>query len=401
MKVLPRSSHPISRKCISRHALDVMYRLTRKGHRALLVGGGVRDLLISREPNAFDIATSARPYTVRKLFRNSIVIGRRFKLVHVLFGKQFVEVATFRKYSEYTEENANSTFGNPRDDAFCRDFTVNSLFYDIRNFNVIDYTGGLKDIAGQKVRIIGDPQERLEEDPVRMIRGARLAAQIDFTIDDGTFSSMQKNAALLQDASESRLSYEIRKTFQCGNTSGGVRYLYEAGLLKQIFPHLDADLRKAGRKTEQDVWHCLSELDRLSDEDGFTPSFVLVSATLLMPLLLHSVPDFWNSKYPVYKLCDNIRSHISRWIRGVKINAGERSKIAEIFTIQRRFAFVNTKNFSRRKFIRTDYFRDALDLFRIYTLHSRRWQEIPDIWDKARCSRLELKDLKHEINRVK
>jgi hypothetical protein len=204
-RIIPREEHPISRRDIDPDALKVLYRLRQFTYTAYLVGGSVRDLLLGRRPKDFDIGTSAHPYQIKKLFRNCWIIGRRFRLAHVRFGQNVIEVATFRRQVEPGEEivqdgvpapdpstpegehliHRDNTFGTPEEDAFRRDFTINALFYDIANFSVIDYVGGLDDLRAGVVRSIGDPHVRLREDPVRMIRAIALAARLDFTIDPG------------------------------------------------------------------------------------------------------------------------------------------------------------------------------------------------------------------------
>lgn len=401
MKILERKEHPISRKNISEHALNVLYRLTRKGHLAFLAGGGVRDLLIDKVPNDFDIATSAKPLTIRKAFRNSILIGRRFKLVHVIFGKKFIEVATFRKYSQYNEDRENNSYGTPEEDAFCRDFTINSLFYNIKGFTVIDFVDGLKDIEAGIVRINGQPDVRLHEDPVRILRGARLAAQIGFDIHGETLAAMEKNVGYLAEASESRMVYEVRKTFQCGAACESIRRMFDIGILKIVFPALSDDLSAAGNKTREQTWAFLACLDRIAREQKFHPSFVLIFSTLLYPLVLKTIPEFWNRRYPLYKLCDRLKEHLNQWLSGLKINAGERTRIFEVFMVQRRFPFITRKSFSKKRFLRCEYFRDALNLFEIYTMRENRWEQVPPVWKKARKGKLPLQQLKDEVNKRK
>src|SRR5437879_11913142 len=202
-RIVPREEHPIARKDIDPDALKVLYRLRQFEHAAYLVGGSVRDLVLGRRLKEFGIGTSAHPYQVKKLFRNCWIIGRRFRLAHVKFGPKVIEVATFRRQVAPGEEvvqdgvpapdpttpegehliHRDNTFGTPEEDAFRRDFTVNALFYDIATFSVIDYVGGLDDLRAGVVRSIGDPDVRLREDPVRMIRAVALAARLDFTID--------------------------------------------------------------------------------------------------------------------------------------------------------------------------------------------------------------------------
>src|SRR5205807_8334019 len=202
-RIVPRAEHPISRRDIDSDALKVLYRLRQFSHIAYLVGGSVRDLLLGRRPKDFDIGTSAHPYQVKKLFRNCWIIGRRFRLAHVKFGTKVIEVATFRRQVAAGEEvvqdgvpapdpttpegehliHRDNTFGTPEEDAFRRDFTVNALSYDIATFSIIDYVGGLDDLRAGIVRAIGDPDVRLREDPVRMMRAVALSARLDFAID--------------------------------------------------------------------------------------------------------------------------------------------------------------------------------------------------------------------------
>lgn len=199
--VLARSKHPISRRDIDPDALKVLYRLARKGHKAYLVGGAVRDLLLGKRPKDFDVATDARPGQVKKLFANCFLIGRRFRLAHIRFrGGKIIEVATFRKEPDPSEEqqaDPHNTFGSPAEDAFRRDITINALFYDISTFSIIDYVGGLDDIANRRVCIIGDPSTRYVEDPVRMWRVLRHAARHQFFIDHGTADAIRANRYLL------------------------------------------------------------------------------------------------------------------------------------------------------------------------------------------------------------
>src|SRR5512132_3709690 len=203
-RIIPRAEHPISRRDIDPDALKVLYRLRQYDHVAYLVGGSVRDLLLGRRPKDFDVGTSAHPYQVKKLFRNCWIIGRRFRLAHVKFGTKVIEVATFRRQVAAGEEvvqdgvpapdpttpegehliHHDNTFGTPEEDAFRRDFTINALFYDIADFSVIDYVGGLDDLQAKVVRSIGDPEVRFREDPVRMLRAVALAARLGFTIDE-------------------------------------------------------------------------------------------------------------------------------------------------------------------------------------------------------------------------
>ncbi|MCU1350225.1 MAG: hypothetical protein JWO56_3255, partial [Acidobacteria bacterium] len=197
--VVDRSDHPISRRRIPENVLKVLYRLHRSGYRAYLCGGSVRDLLMNRTPKDFDIATDAHPAEIRRLFRNSRIIGRRFRLVHVIFQDGAVEVSTFRREPERSDDpedllvTDDNTFGSPLQDARRRDFTINGLFYNIADFSVIDYVGGLEDLDAHRVRVIGDPDVRFREDPVRMMRAIEFASRLSFEIESETYDGIVRH----------------------------------------------------------------------------------------------------------------------------------------------------------------------------------------------------------------
>ncbi|HEY9159570.1 MAG TPA: hypothetical protein VIS94_00590 [Desulfomonilia bacterium] len=217
-KILRRSFHNISRRDIDEDALKVLYRLNRNGFKAYLVGGAVRDILLGKKPNDYDIATDARPGQIKKLFSNSFLIGRRFKLAHIRFkGNKVIEVATFRREPEEgSNEDIHNTFGTPEEDAHRRDITINALFYDIADFSVIDYVGGLNDINKGIIRIIGDPDKRFKEDPVRILRVLRHSSRQNFRIHHETASKVFQHRDLLQNCSGARMYEEICKDIKSG-----------------------------------------------------------------------------------------------------------------------------------------------------------------------------------------
>ena len=219
-RILARSEHIISRKNIDSDALKVLYRLKNNGYLAYLVGGGVRDLLLERQPKDFDISTSAHPAQVKKLFRNCFIVGRRFRLAHIRFGRKVIEVSTFRRQSEAEEGETlirrDNTFGSPEEDAFRRDFTVNALFYDIATFAVIDYVEGLEDLQKRLIRTIGEPGVRFQEDPVRMLRAVALAARLGFTIERDTLEAIRALRGEIVKSSPARLLDEIYKILRQG-----------------------------------------------------------------------------------------------------------------------------------------------------------------------------------------
>ncbi len=296
--VLARPEHCVSRKNIDPDALKVMTRLCRNGHKAYLVGGSVRDLLLEKKPKDFDVSTDARPGQIKKLFRNSRVIGRRFRLVHIFFrDNKIIEVATFRKKpqdppGEGEEKSAevkkgDNTFGEPHEDAMRRDLTINGLFYDILTFSVIDYVGGIKDLRAGIARTIGDPAERFREDPMRMVRTVRHAELAGFSIEPKTYKAIVKCAPLLKDINLSRVQDDVQKDLDRGVYASVLRVQMETGILKGYYPELDSYLRsKPNPRSLFEpgwIWRSLSQLDTGGKDDSRTQKFRL--ATLLFPLL--------------------------------------------------------------------------------------------------------------------
>jgi poly(A) polymerase len=249
-EVYGRGQHSLSRRDIDPDALKIMYRLINNGYKAYLVGGAVRDLLLGKKPKDFDIATDATPRRVKALFRNSRIIGRRFKLVHVLFGRdRVIEVATFRDLNDpigaedsNEEEPApisrDNKYGTEYTDASRRDVTINALFYSLKNFSIIDYVGGMRDLTDGVVRVIGDPNVRYLEDPVRMIRVLRMAARLDFSVEDSAWEAIGKNFELILKSSPVRVYEEVRKDLHSGCFLQTLRTLGHTGLLKILFPEV-------------------------------------------------------------------------------------------------------------------------------------------------------------------
>jgi tRNA nucleotidyltransferase/poly(A) polymerase len=300
LRIVPREEHPISRRDIDPDALKVLYRLRQYEYTAYLVGGSVRDLLLGRHPKDFDIGTSAHPYQVKKLFRNCWIIGRRFRLAHVKFGQKVIEVATFRRQVAAGEEvvqdgvpapdpttpegehliHRDNTFGTPEEDAFRRDFTINALFYDIANFSIIDYVGGLDDLRARLVRSIGDPGLRLKEDPVRMIRAIALAARLDFTIEPTLLASIRAHRQEIAKSSLPRLLEEYYKILRAGSSEKAFRGLAEVGLLQPI----SSELHKGAAEP---LWQALASLDAYRRGFNSTPDTLsngILLGSLLVPL---------------------------------------------------------------------------------------------------------------------
>jgi poly(A) polymerase len=286
-RILSRPEHIISRRNIDPDALKVLYRLKNNGFVAYLVGGGVRDLLLERQPKDFDVGTSAHPQQVRRLFRNCFIVGRRFRLAHVRFGRKVIEVSTFRSTSVPEEGDTlirrDNTFGTPEEDAFRRDFTVNALFYDIATFSVIDWVGGLEDLKARVIRTIGDPAVRMREDPVRMLRAVALAARLDFAIDSDTAEAIRFLRGEIVRSSPARILEEFYKILRQGSSRRTFEMLHEYGLLAYLLPEAD-------RAIEEGSEALLGSLSRLDDHRRAglaTPDQLtnpLLMGALLVPL---------------------------------------------------------------------------------------------------------------------
>lgn len=290
-RVVARPDHNVSRSSISKHALKVLYRLKNNGYEAYLVGGGVRDILTGLQPKDFDVATDATPAQLRKLFRHSRIIGRRFRLVHVIFGREIIEVATFRAAHDSGDGGEigdggrilrDNVFGSIEDDAIRRDFTVNALYYNVADFSVVDYVGGLDDIERKQFRLIGDPVKRCEEDPVRIIRAARLSAKLGFDIERQTADAMHECTDLLAATPPARMFDEVLKLFQGGYGADSFERLLEHDLLDSLFPSTAARMEQSPDKWLPFLRAGLVNTDRRVCEGlPITPAYLL--AFLLWP----------------------------------------------------------------------------------------------------------------------
>lgn len=300
--LIPRSEHNISRANISPNAVKVLYRLRDAGHRACLVGGGVRDLLLGREPKDFDIATDARPEQVYRLFRNCRLIGRRFRLAHIQFGQEIIEVATFRAHGTDREDRDGPTveraedgrilrdnvYGAIEEDAWRRDFTINALYYDIANFAVLDYVGGMADLQAGLIRLIGDPAQHYHEDPVRLLRAVRFAAKLGFRIDPATEAPLRQLGHLLEKIPPARMFDEILKLFLGGCAVQTFELLRHYRLFGWLFPATERCLSHQQQHYPKTLLvRALAGTDqRLAEGQPISPAF-LFAALLWEPLWEH------------------------------------------------------------------------------------------------------------------
>jgi poly(A) polymerase len=326
--IIPRDRHPISRANISPGALKVLYRLKDAGYQAFLVGGAVRDLLLGLNPKDFDVATNAHPEQVKQLFRNCRLIGRRFHLAHVRFGYEIIEVATFRAaHTAIDEDNSvdegghrvldeggrilrDNLYGTIEEDVWRRDFTANALYYNIEDFSIWDYVGGFGDAHERRMRLIGDPETRYREDPVRMLRAMRFASKLGFSIDAETAAPIRKLARMLDAVPPARLFDEINKLFLSGSAVDAFDILGEYGLLEHLFPDLAAALAEEPDGSAAKLLRLgLTGTDeRVRADKSVTPSFLF--AVLLWPAIKRAyarlTPEEGGEIQALIEVCEQI-----------------------------------------------------------------------------------------------
>lgn len=373
--IIPRSDHDISRQYIDDNSLKVLYRLHRHGYKAYLVGGGVRDLLLGRHPKDFDIGTDATPEQVHKLFRNSRIIGRRFRLVHVLFGRnECIEVATFRRKPDDAEipEDENffceNVFGTPQEDAFRRDFTINALFYDIADFSVIDYTGGLEDLRRGIIRVIGDPDERFAEDPVRMLRALEFSARLGFDLHADIAPAIERNAELLAEASPARIRDELLELFRHKVAGKVLQRADKLGLLAYLVPDM---------RPERECFDLLRQLD-LRTAAG-TP---VDEPTALAVMYLTPFRHAFSSDMPLGDVHKLANRELSRHCRRFSIAAGIRHQAREMLIAFFRLARGRGRR-GEQRFLRHPNAPLGLKLFKLWCEATGQELELMHSWDNA------------------
>jgi poly(A) polymerase len=375
-RVLPRADHPISRSDISENTLKVLYRLHKAGYRAFLVGGGVRDLMLGRRPKDFDVATDAHPGEIRSLFRNSRIIGRRFRLVHVFFRGEVVEVSTFRREPDPDEQErdgeeegdllitSDNTYGTPLEDAFRRDFTVNALFYDIADFSVVDYVGGIDDLEAQLIRAIGDPDVRFQEDPVRMLRACEFAGRLGFGIEAGTQEAIHRQRRLIEKASTARLTEEVQQLLRCGHAGRALQWMLDLGLLEIFLPEAYA-MVAAGERGLGDFGRLLPAIDegvRAGREHG-EPA--LLAAVLLPSVLLRRYDVEAVDQRPMSRtaLAALVGETVAPFAARFALSRERAQHVERTLTGFLRLCEPGGTEATRARLARRPYFDDALALF--------------------------------------
>ena len=368
--IIPRHAHPITHALISANALKVLSRLKEAGYASLLVGGCVRDLMLGREPKDFDVVTDARPEQIRATFRNSRLIGRRFRLAHVHFGREIIEVATFRAspqagamdFDEPADADSaemdavvredsdtrdgvsgrllrDNVFGTQEEDAVRRDFTVNALYYNFRDDSVMDYVGGSKDLKQGILRVIGDPVERFREDPVRMLRVVRFAAKLGFRIERTTAAPIPDMGMLLLEVPPARMFEEVLKLFHSGYALVTFELLRQYGLFKYLFPLTEDSLGREQHGFPLTLLpQALANTDaRVNDGKPVNPAF-LFAALLWEPLRFAAQRHIAKGQpeYPAWQSAaeDVLRSQL----RHVTIPKRFSFPMREIWLLQSKFA---------------------------------------------------------------
>ena len=381
--ILQRNDHNVSRKDISQAALKVLYRLHERGYKAYLAGGCVRDLLLGKHPKDFDVVTDATPNEVRRCFSHCRLIGRRFRLAHVIYGDEVIEVATFRaagsadEISEEERDNnslvheetgvvlRDNVFGTPEEDAFRRDFTINALFYNIADFSIIDYVGGLSDIEKKVVRAIGDPDQRYQEDPVRMIRALRFASSLGIDIEENTYEAILRQREHLAHASHARMYEEILKFFYSGSMNDAFDQWCETGLLDVMFPGFAPWVRETA--TETDIaWLRvgLQQMDKWKSHK-VKASPELLYTLFLAPYIRAKTAETANQDEPTPDdLLNALQTLQEELAARILIPRRILYRMNDILKVQDRFSDRSHPERNQR-FVRRPFFRDALVFFKI------------------------------------
>jgi poly(A) polymerase len=374
--IYTRENHSISRKSIDTDALKILYRLMRHGFKAYLVGGGVRDLLLGIKPKDYDIGTDAHPRQIKSIFRNSRIIGRRFKLVHIYFhGGKIIEVATFRaqdvpvEVAEGSEgeqelppqELDENIYGSDATDAFRRDLSINGLFYDLSTFSVIDYVGGMKDLESKLIRIIGNPKERFAEDPVRLIRVLRHAGRTGFEIEPKTYKSLVENIALIKDASNVRVYEEFKKDLSSGHSAAIIKLMLNSGLLECLLPDLTENNGEFFSEENQAA-EVFSRTDAIiKDGESLSSTSVLAAISLFIGLPNIDRSDLFHR----FTSKQELSLHLQGCFHSLAVPRREREKLQHILNSWFDLKHTETENIKFQKYRNKDFLADLIGLIKI------------------------------------
>ncbi len=371
-----RDSHNLRKSDIDPDALKIIHRLNKFGYKAFIVGGGVRDILLGKRPKDFDVATNATPNQIRKMFNNCRIIGKRFKLVHILFRGKIIEVSTFRSLPEHRKEShkkvkdyllkKDNVYGSAKEDAARRDFTINSLYFDVRNESIIDYVGGFEDIQNRVLRVIGDPDVSFKEDPVRMLRAVKFSVLLGLGIEKKTKQSIKKNRMEIRKASPARLLEEYNKIFRTWKTSLIFQALAENHLLEIMIPEpFEKDRKNPDWPEcflETKVGKRLAIIDKLlSEREEMTPC--IFYAILSYELVKDAIEGKKGN------VAHNVKIALESFCQSMGIPKRDKDKLVKIFTSQTRFLHTEEEKAEQNAFFKKkDYFYDAFMVFKIIAM---------------------------------
>ena len=386
--VLPRSKHPIASRRLSAGAQKVLRRLRQSGRNACLVGGSVRDLMLDRRPKDYDVVTDARPEEVRRLFRNSRIIGRRFRLVHVLFSDEVVEVSTFRGAPDPDDQRrspgellvtSDNTYGTPRQDAFRRDFTVNALLYRASDRAVVDYVGGIEDLEQRSLRVIGDPNVRYREDPVRMLRACEFAARLDFEIEEETLGAAFAHRRDMAKASPHRLIEELLQLLASGRSAAAFDWMGRCGLLPVVLPEVDeVSEQSSGANSFSNLARLLDQRVREGPE---VPAAVLLSSLLLPRVVVgRDRLEAGGARVHRRRLQQLVDDVVADFGRRFALSAARRSRMKKALETFQRLCEEPRNPRTVPSLVRREAFRPALELFALLSAATGSGEEALESW---------------------
>jgi poly(A) polymerase len=398
-KIIPRPAHNVSRAEISNSALKVLYRLNKAGFQAFLVGGGVRDAILELHPKDFDIATDAHPEEIKALFGNCRLIGRRFRLAHVRFGREIIEVATFRATADGNDKDADTAhdhhgrilrdnvYGSIDEDVWRRDFTCNALYYNIADFSIWDYVGGLEDIRKRRLVLIGNARKRLREDPVRMLRAVRFATKLGFRIDAETVEAMRELKSLLANVPAARIFDEFLKMFQTGHAEKTFYLLRKHDLFAQLFRETDEEINRDDRFLKFVTAALVNTDKRVAADKSVTPMF-LIAVFLWAPICglagkmraKEKMSEAQSLALAAYQVCGLQQSRIS-------IPRRFTAPMREMLALQPRFEILKGKRAS--KLLEHRRFRAAYDFMMLRVSVGDLDAEIGQFWTDVQSQNAE------------
>ena len=395
--IVPRAAHSVSRNEISKSALKVLYRLHKAGYQAFLVGGCVRDVMLELHPKDFDVATDATPEEVRALFGNCRLIGRRFRLAHVRFGREIIEVATFRAAAIHVDDDVahdeegriirDNVYGRIDEDVWRRDFTCNALYYNIADFSIWDYVGGVRDIAERRIVVIGDPDVRLREDPVRMLRAVRFAAKLEFSIDEPVVDAIRHHAPLLSNVPASRLFDEFLKLFQAGHAEETFELLRDLGLFAELFPATAQELAQ-DNDFMKFVRAALQNTDRrVAEGKSITPMFLLGVFFWAPVQRLAAVRRAEEKMTESQSLSLAAYEVVAQQQRRVSIPRRFTVPMREMLVLQPRFATMRGKR--AQNLLQHRRFRAAYDFMLLRSAVGQASRELADFWTDVQTQSVE------------